>query len=177
MNASIEVARAGEHGRGFTVVADEIRKLAEQLSKSAEEIAELVKTIQFNTKAVVQATATTTQAMSKGMAAVEVADEVGVIVHAAQNVIDIDNDALQPPADSTGTLLFVQAMAKIGDKVLALLDLERILDLNGVQVHTNQQLETNTLRKDAADDGQGFGDRRRRLYAHDAQEPLDRGWA
>ncbi len=53
LNAAIEAARAGEHGKGFAVVADEVRTLAEISEKSARNIRELVQEIQNNVKVVV----------------------------------------------------------------------------------------------------------------------------
>lgn len=50
LNAAIEAARAGEQGRGFAVVADEVRKLAERTTKATTEIAELVTSIQGETQ-------------------------------------------------------------------------------------------------------------------------------
>ncbi|WP_312197632.1 methyl-accepting chemotaxis protein [Anaerospora hongkongensis] len=53
LNAAIEAARAGEQGRGFAVVADEVRKLAEQSHEAAQKIAHIVREIQAETTSVV----------------------------------------------------------------------------------------------------------------------------
>ena len=54
LNAAIEAARAGEHGRGFAVVADEVRKLAEQVSTSVADITDIVDGIQSETSLVTE---------------------------------------------------------------------------------------------------------------------------
>lgn len=79
LNAAIEAARAGEQGRGFAVVADEVRQLAGRTSGATAEIAELIGQILNQTRDAVASMNQTQQAANHG---VTLADEAGtVIVH------------------------------------------------------------------------------------------------
>ncbi|MDR7071295.1 methyl-accepting chemotaxis protein [Fictibacillus barbaricus] len=66
LNAAIEAARAGEQGRGFAVVADEVRKLAEQSSASAQQIGQLITSIQELTEQAVNAMESGTKEVTSG---------------------------------------------------------------------------------------------------------------
>ena len=68
LNAAIEAARAGEHGKGFAVVADEVRKLAEKSSHATKQIASIIGNIQAGTTDAVSAMEKTTHQAEEGVA-------------------------------------------------------------------------------------------------------------
>ncbi len=68
LNAAIEAARAGEHGRGFAVVADEVRKLAERSSTATKEISKILSDIKRETIAAAHAMRTSSDSMESGIA-------------------------------------------------------------------------------------------------------------
>jgi methyl-accepting chemotaxis protein len=98
LNAAIEAARAGEHGKGFAVVADEVRKLAERSGRETKQISDLISQVQASTRDAVRA-------MEAGGAGVEagaqradqagraLADILGAVERAAQQTDGIATSA------------------------------------------------------------------------------------
>ena len=86
LNAAIEAARAGEQGRGFAVVADEVRALAERTTRATKEIGGMIKAIQNETKGAVAA-------MEQGVRQVETGTmEAAKSGHALQKILEQIND-------------------------------------------------------------------------------------
>lgn len=89
LNAAIEAARAGEHGRGFAVVADEVRKLAERTTNATHEIAGMISQIQKDTKVVVSSIQSGNKEVKSGKQLAESAGlAINKIVTTTKNVVD-----------------------------------------------------------------------------------------
>ena len=84
LNAAIEAARAGEHGRGFAVVADEVRKLAERTTKATKEIGHTIEEIQVKTGEAVTSMNRGTIEVSKGL---EQIDKTGNALQQILNMV------------------------------------------------------------------------------------------
>jgi methyl-accepting chemotaxis protein len=88
LNAAIEAARAGEHGRGFAVVADEVRKLAEDSGNAAKQIAKIIKDIQNGTRNAVASMKIGTDEVAVGASSLEKAvAEIGNVVVSGEDIM------------------------------------------------------------------------------------------
>jgi methyl-accepting chemotaxis protein len=84
LNAAIEAARAGEQGRGFAVVADEVRKLAERAARSTKDITGLIKGIQVETTEVVTVMEEGTREVEEGT---KLADQAGAALREIEQIV------------------------------------------------------------------------------------------
>lgn len=85
LNAAIEAARAGEQGRGFAVVADEVRKLAERTTQATKEIGDMIRQIQQNTKSAVATMEQGTHQVGEG---VELANKTGEALSSIHSMVN-----------------------------------------------------------------------------------------
>jgi len=118
LNAAIEAARAGEQGRGFAVVADEVRKLAERAARATKDITSLIKGIQVETSEAVTVMEEGTREVEEGT---KLADQAGAALREIEQIVkqtsglvtDITNSAVNQVKVSEGIVTSMDSISKL----------------------------------------------------------------
>ena len=117
INAGIEAARAGEHGKGFSIVATEVRELADQSQKSADKIAMLIENIQSATNSTVMSTEEAIKGFQVGIKLVlEAGQSIDNLIKHIQETVNYASEiALASRQQSVGTEQVASVMSTINE--------------------------------------------------------------
>ncbi len=120
LNAAIEAARAGEQGRGFAVVADEVRALAERTTKATKEIGEMIKSIQLETRGaviemeqgVVEVRQGTDEASKSGIALQEIIDQINDVTMQVSQIATAAEEQSATTGDITQNIQMISEVVQ-----------------------------------------------------------------
>lgn len=159
LNAAILAAQAGEHGRSFAVVADEIKSLAERTSASTKEIADLISYVQAETRSSVEMAGEGLKTVDKGMKLVREVNSALESIHGSSNVSTEMSRAIQRATSEEANVIkhitgAVRGMTEQVDHItratqeqskgsrLILEAMEKIKAISGqIKVSTNEQFQ------------------------------------
>ena len=121
LNAAIEAARAGEQGRGFAVVADEVRKLAERTSSSTQEIANTIVTMRNSAGDAVASIETVVEKVNQGVITAQEANnairQIGESSRAAVAMVEEITSAIREQGSATNNIAIqVEKIAQMSEE-------------------------------------------------------------
>jgi len=105
LNAAIEAARAGEHGRGFAVVADEVRKLSEQVAQATTRIDDVLKRVSVDVNSTVSISKENANAVQEGLQASKASSEIFIQIEQATAAMKQSVEAVREAADDQQMLV------------------------------------------------------------------------